>query len=121
MKPVPSGDAPYGQHGTVSPRGKFTDSVIYAVPYRSPPNLKLTETKRQFVITKQDEKGFTWMAKAIPEDIKDDKGFGAEMLARRYDLWYLEANGYLGGSVPAIEDLNWEANALRATDDAKLK
>jgi hypothetical protein len=119
MKPMPNGDAPYEQHGTVSPRGKFSDSVIYAVPYRLPPSLKLTSAKRPFDITKQDEKGFTWIAKAMPEDIKDDRGFGAEMLVRRYELWYLEGNGYLGQTVPSIEDFTWEANGLRAVEDPK--
>lgn len=120
-KPAPNGETPYEQHGTVSPRDKFTEDVIYAIPYRSSPNLKLSSAQRQFKITKQDEKGFTWEAQAMPGDIKDDKGFGAEMLARRYPLWYLWSEGYLGRTIPAIEDFSWTANGLRATDTPKPK
>jgi hypothetical protein len=121
LKPSFNSEAPCEQHGTVSPKGKFTDSVIYAIPYRLAPNLKLTAAKRQFDITKQDEKGFTWTALPMMDDIKDDKGFGAEMLARRYPLWYLLAEGYLGRTAPTIEDFAWEANGLRATEDPKAK
>jgi hypothetical protein len=113
-KPGPDSEKPYDQHGTMSPKDRFTDAVIYAVPYRSPPSLKLSSAKRQFKIAKQDEKGFTWEAQAMPEDIKDDKGFGAERLARQYPLWYLRSEGYLGGTGPAIEDFTWEATGLRA-------
>jgi hypothetical protein len=120
-KSAPDSEAPYEQRGAVAPKGKFTDVVTYAVPYRSPPNLKLTSAKREFKITKQDEKGFTWEAQSIPEDIKDDKGFGAEMLARRYPLWYLLSEGYLGQKPPPIEDFTWEANGLRATESPKRK
>jgi hypothetical protein len=120
-KPGPNSEAPYEQHGAVSPKGKFTDAVIYAVPYRSPPNLKLTSAKRQFNIAKQDEKGFTWEAQPMLEDIKDDKGFGAEMLVRRYALWYLLSEGYLGRTIPSIEDFTWEANGLRAAENPKSK
>ena len=120
-KPAANSEAPYEQHGTVSPKGKFSDVVIYAVPYRSPPNLKLTSAKRPFNIAKQDEKGFTWEAQPMPEDIKDDKGFGAEMLARRYPFWYLLSEGYLGRTAPPLEDFTWEANGLRATENPKPK
>jgi hypothetical protein len=112
-------EVPYEQRGTVTPKGKFSDAVIYAAPYRSAPNLKLTSAKREFKITKQDEKGFTWEAQSMPEDIKDDKGFGAEMLARRYPLWYLSGEGYLGQQSPLIEDFTWEASGLRATENLK--
>jgi hypothetical protein len=103
-KPAADGDAPYELHGAVSPKGKFTDHVLDPVPDRFPPNRKLTSANRPFDLAKQDEKGFTWTARALPEDIPDDKGFGAELPARRYDLWYLEVNGSLGRTLPPIEE-----------------
>jgi hypothetical protein len=107
------------QRDTVSPKGKFSDVVVFPIPYRSMPNLKLTSAKRQFEITKQDEKGFTWTAKPLVEDIKDDKGFGAERMARDYPLWYLQSEGYLGKTAPEIEDFTWEAKGLPAANAAK--
>jgi hypothetical protein len=117
----PDGEAPLEQHDTESPQGKFTGTVIYAIPYRLPPNLKLTSAKRPFDIAKQDEKGFTWTARTMVDDIKNDKGFGAEMLARRYDLGYLLSEGYVGPTAPPIEDFTWQAKGVRATEDPKPK
>jgi hypothetical protein len=113
--PVVKQDTVLEQRDAVLPKGKFSDTVIYPIPYRTPPSLKLTSANRQFGISKQDEKSFTWMAQPMVEDIKDDKGFGAEALARKYPLWYLQGEGYLGPTAPAIEDFTWEAKGLPAT------
>lgn len=117
----PAAEEVLEQRDTVSPQGKFTGTVNYPISYDSPPNLKLISAKREFEITKQDEKGFTWTALAMPEDIKNDQGYGAEMLARRYrnQLWYLWAEGYLGKTAPSIEDFTWEARGVRAGADTK--
>jgi hypothetical protein len=105
----------------VSPKDKFTDRVLDPVPDRFPLNRKLPSANRPFDIAKQDEKAFPRTARALPEDIPHDQGFGAELPARRYDLWYLEVNGYLGRTLPPIKDFTRQATDLRAVEDAKAK
>ena len=67
------GEEPLVQKDTVSPQSKYTGIVYYPTPYGSPPNLKLTASKRQYDIVKQDETGFTWMARPMLEDFKDER------------------------------------------------
>src|SRR5690348_133990 len=62
------GYEPLVQKDAVSPQTNHTGTVYYPIPYASPPNLKLTASKRQYDIVKQDELGFTWMARPTPDD-----------------------------------------------------
>jgi hypothetical protein len=98
------------QKDTVSPQSKYTGIMFYPIPYASPPNLKLTAAKRQYDIVKQDERSFTWTARPMLEDFKDD--------ARK------DAEGKLGIAIEFLvnnlkpniqyEDFTWEAKGMRA-------
>jgi hypothetical protein len=109
------GDEPLVQKDTVSPQSHYTGIVYYPVPYASPPNLKLTATKRQYDIVKQDETGFTWMALAMLEDFHDNK---REEAAAR--LNHPIEGLFLNFLKPNIqyEDFTWEAKGVRAGKDA---
>jgi hypothetical protein len=63
------GEAPYAQGDTVSPGASIWGTVRYAVPYLTPPNLKLTCAKRQYEVIAETELGFTWVAQITPEDL----------------------------------------------------
>jgi hypothetical protein len=101
-------EEPYAQRGTVSPKGESTGVVYYPFPFASPPHLELTCDKRQYVVTQQDEAGFTWAARERAEDFvalaadaaKDPAAAVQPEKKRRPDVQY--------------EDFTWEAKGLRA-------
>ncbi|HEX5269067.1 MAG TPA: hypothetical protein VFW33_01205, partial [Gemmataceae bacterium] len=102
------GEEPLAQKDTVSPQSSYTGIVYYPIPYGSPPNLKLTSAKRQYDIVKQDEAGFTWMARPLLDDFKDDKRQEAEatnLISTPFGQLFLNA------IKPNLhfEDFTWEA------------
>lgn len=106
---VAIGAAPLVQKDTVSPQSKFTGIVYYPVPYASPPNLKLTASKREYDIVRQDETGFTWSARSLPEDLRDD-------MRKEHESEIGNAiEGIMGWMKPNIvfEDFTWEAKGVR--------
>jgi hypothetical protein len=116
------GEEPYVQKDTVSPqkaKSPLTGLVYYPMPYASPPNLKLTSSKRQYDIAKQDELGFTWSARLtlddIPEDIRKKAQVDSPVLRTIDDLM----NTGWGVIKPnaEFEDFTWEAKGIRASKD----
>jgi hypothetical protein len=67
-----AGEAPYVQGDTVSPGASLSGTVRYAVPYLTPPNLRLTCGKRQYEVIAETELGFTWVARISPDDLRFD-------------------------------------------------
>jgi len=110
------GEEPLVQKDTVSPQSKYTGIVYYPTPYGSPPNLKLTASKRQYDIVKQDETGFTWMARPMLEDFKADRQKDAEgaLINTAFSLLLVDA---LKPNIQ-FEDFTWEAKGVRAGKDA---
>jgi hypothetical protein len=109
------GDEPLVQKDTVSPQSRYTGVIYYPVPYASPPNLKLTATKRQYDIVKQEETSFTWMARPMVEDFNDNRRGEAEAHLN------LPIEGLLLNFLkPNIqyEDFTWEAKGMRVGKDA---
>ena len=110
------GDEPLVQKETVSPQSKYTDTVYYPIPYASPPHLKLTATKRQYDIVKQDELGFTWMARPLVDDFRNGMGDPKTLLDKPIEyLAGLNPNSlnYLKPDIQ-YEDFTWEAKGQRA-------
>jgi hypothetical protein len=76
-KPAPTGPRADGQpllqQGEVKVEDAASASVFYPIPYASPPNLVLTTKSggRKFVITRQDELGFTWSVALTAGEVKD--------------------------------------------------
>jgi hypothetical protein len=109
------GDEPLVQKDTVSPQSRYTGIVYYPTPFASPPNLKLTATKRQYDIVKQDETSFTWMARPMVEDFHDNKRDEAES---RLNLPIeVLALSFLKPNIQ-YEDFTWEAKGVRPGKDA---
>jgi hypothetical protein len=104
------------QRGTVSPKSTFTGIVYYPVPYSAPPNLKLTATKRQYDIVKQDETGFTWKAVIALDDIRDEQRGNAEAMI---NVGVRHVDAMIGKLKPnlQLEDFNWEAKGVRPGRD----
>jgi hypothetical protein len=109
------GDEPLVQKDTVQPQHRYTGLVYYPVPYGSPPNLKLTTAKRQYDIIKQDETGFTWMARPTVEDFKDDMRKVAEENLK-FGISGL-VDTYLKPNIQ-YEDFAYEARGVRADKSA---
>src|SRR5262249_25836127 len=62
---------PHTQQGTIRPAGQVSGTVYYPLPYASPPNLTLsTRGRGRYVISKQDEISFTWVATDLVGDAK---------------------------------------------------
>jgi hypothetical protein len=105
LNPAPE---PSTQRGTVSPRGQATGVVYYPFPFASPPHLDLACDKRDYIVTQQDEAGFTWAARDRAEDFlalaadaaKDPAAAAQPEPKKKPDLEY--------------EDFTWEAKGLRA-------
>jgi hypothetical protein len=59
---VQHADEPVVQKGDVTAEDAGSTTVLYAIPYHSPPHLtiKTKSGSRKFAITRQDELGFTW-------------------------------------------------------------
>ena len=105
-------EEPLVQKGGVKPGAESTGVVYYPLPFASPPHLTLTGGKRDFVVTQQDEAGFTWVAQELPDDFfpaaadapADPAAAAADKARRRKpDVRY--------------EDFTWEAQGVRARAD----
>lgn len=108
-------EAPLVQKEVVSPGGVYAGVVYYPLPYRTKPNLKLTSGKRQYEVTAETEVGFTWVARLLPDDLREDARKDANILDRILgdSVATAAANGRLRGGL-VFEDFNWEAKGLRA-------
>jgi hypothetical protein len=104
-------DEPFVQKDTVSPQSKYTGVVYYPLPYGSPPNLKLSSPKRQYDIVKQDETGFTWIARPVLDDFKNIKD-GEAMLG-----WAIDQLGANLKPNLVYDDFTWEAKGVRGTKE----
>jgi hypothetical protein len=110
------GDEPLAQKDTVSPQTNHTGTVYYPIPYALPPNLKLAAPKRQYDIVKQDELGFTWMARPLVDDFRNGMGDPKTLLDKPIEyLAGLNPNSlnYLKPDIQ-YEDFTWEAKGQRA-------
>jgi hypothetical protein len=112
-------EAPLAQNDTVSPGGAFTGVVHYPAPYLTRPNLKLSSGKRKYEVTAETELGFTWLARALPDDFREetrkdpaqlDKFLGAP-------LAFAASTGNLKSGL-VFEEFTWEARGLRAPPSA---
>jgi hypothetical protein len=91
-------EEPYSQKGAVKVE-QASGVVYYPVPYASPPHVTLTaRSSRSYLLTKQDETGFTWTLNLSPKEIK----YAAEELAKNPD------------AKPTPDELTWEAKGLRS-------
>ena len=118
------GEELYVQQDTVSPQKtqlRTSGTVHYSWPYATPPNLKLTSSKRLYDIVKEDEMGFTWSARITWADIPDDTRKGAELnhpLGKAVTVEALQAIGTLVLKPDLeFENFTWEAKGVRATKE----
>lgn len=108
------GEAPVEQTDTVSPRRAYTGTVYYRVPFALPPNLRLTSKNRQYDVLKQDEIGFTWVARPLAEDYRENtRGEFVNFLPQDPQWWALTGHNRLKADIE-FEDFTWEARGLRA-------
>ncbi|HJZ58775.1 MAG TPA: hypothetical protein VKE74_27780 [Gemmataceae bacterium] len=112
------GEAPLVQKETVSPGREWRGVVHYPIPYRLLPNLKLSSGTRKYEVVKQDETGFAWIARLLPDDFTEEarKGPDADRLVElSFDL-----QSTFGKLRPGLvyEDFTWEAKGLRAAISA---
>jgi hypothetical protein len=111
-----SGDGPLVQKETVSPQGQYTGIVFYPIPYASPPNLKLTSSTRQYDIIKQDESGFTWMARTMLDDFNEaQRQQAAAQLGTAFGQ--LQLTSWLKPNLQ-FEDFTWETKGVRPGADS---
>jgi len=94
---------PHAQRGTIRTAGQVSGTVYYPLPYASPPHLNLTAPGNRYVVTKQDELGFTWAAADLAERAKKA----------------IDAPGHPDGAKPdgakapaADEELSWGAEGI---------
>jgi hypothetical protein len=103
---APADAEPYSQTARVEPHGDATGVVYYPMPYGSPPNLTVNPGAR-YLITKQDELGFTWIDRARLKDV-------GHLLATAPELARMLPKGEepkFDGEQPP---LTWEARGVRA-------
>lgn len=110
-------EAPFVQKESVSPK-RFDGVVQYPTPYLTKPHLKLILGKRVYLVIAETEFGFTWSARPLPEDFKDDakKGNPLEILIPDTFL----VSGITDRLKPnlVLEDFSWEAKGLRMPPSA---
>jgi hypothetical protein len=111
---IAAAKGPLVQKDTVSPRTLSKGTVNYATPYAHSPNLKLTAPKRHYVISQQDEMGFTWIAMPMTEDFLDTGAKLDDFLKK--PLQAIAATALKPNIV--YEDLVWEASGMRATNES---
>jgi hypothetical protein len=112
-------EAPLVQKDTVSPGRAPTGTVHYPVPYRTQPNLKLVCGKRHYDVVAETELGFTWSARVLPDDLRDD----ARKDPAQFDRLLgdtVELAAIKGTLKPGLvfEEFTWEAKGLRAPPSA---
>lgn len=105
------GEAPYAQGDTVSPGASLSGTVRYAVPYLTPPNLKLTCGKRQYEVIAETELGFTWVAQIAPEDLRFE-ALPLSTFRPKLDLNIETLKEKLRPDV-TFEEFRWQAKGLR--------
>jgi hypothetical protein len=112
---------PYVQKDSVSPQKfkvRHTGTVYYPWPYASPPNLKLTDSKRSYDIIKEDEYGFTWYARLALADFNEltrkavEKHLGEGPLDN-----ILQITGFVLDPSAEFEDFTWEAKGMPASKE----
>jgi hypothetical protein len=107
-------EAPFEQRDTVAPGSDFGGIVHYPTPYLSKPNLKLTSAKRQYQIVEETPFGFTWAARPLPEDFRDDAKSDDNVFQKLLtDSLAKVALGNLKSGL-VLEDFTWQASGLRA-------
>jgi hypothetical protein len=108
-------EAPLVQKDTISPGSALSDTVHYPVPYLTKPNLKLSSSNRQYGVIAETEFEFTWIARLLPDDLRDGTPKDSNMLD---ELFGGEASlaSLKGALKPGLtfEDFTWEAKGLRA-------
>lgn len=116
---VTVGETPLVQKEIVSPGALFTDTVHYPVPYLVKPNLKLTSGKRAYTVKMETELGFTWVARPLPEDFREDVNKDPTIVEGLHGV-ELAAAAAQGKLKPGLvfEDFTWEAKGLRAPQSA---
>lgn len=109
-------EAPFVQKEPVSPGQTYSGSVQFPQPFHVPPHLKLTSTgKRLYEVVSVTEYGFAWMAKPLPEDIREDAKKDADAVERVLGsggLLFAQAQGKLKPGI-VFEDFTWEAKGVR--------
>jgi len=112
-------EAPLAQKDAVSPGMAYTGTVHYPAPYLTRPNLKLTSGKRHYEAIAETELGFTWVARLLPDDLREGAPQGGNVLDKLLgDQAALAA--VKGNLKPGLvfEDFTWEAKGLRAPPSA---
>jgi hypothetical protein len=112
-------EAPLAQKDTVSPGAMYTGVVHYLAPYLTKPNLKLTSGKRKYEVRAETELEFTWVARPLPDDFREDVTKDANLLDKFLgdSLAAASAQGKLKPGL-VFEDFAWEAKGLRAPPSA---
>jgi hypothetical protein len=109
-------EAPFVQKEPVSPGQTFSGSVQFPQPFYVPPHIKLTSSgKRLYEVVSVTEYGFAWMAKPLPEDIRDDGKKEADAVERTLGVGGLTVAQARGQLKPGLvfEDFTWEAKGVR--------
>lgn len=108
-------EAPMVQSLVVSPGAEYTGVVHYPEPYLTKPNLKLTSGKRHYRVTAETELGFSWVARPLPDDFRDDVKTDTRVVEGLLgvELSAAAAQGKLRAGL-VFEDFTWEAKGLRA-------
>jgi hypothetical protein len=112
-------ETPLAQKDTIAPGAAFTGIVHYPAPYLTKPNLKLTSGKRKYEVVAETELGFTWAARSLPEDFREDARKDANLFEKFLgdSLAVQAAKGNLKHGL-VFEDFTWEAKGLRAPASA---
>jgi hypothetical protein len=110
-------EAPFIQTESVKPGQSFAGAVQFPQPYQLPPHLKLASTggKRLYEVLTVNEYGFTWTAKPLPDDIRDDGKKEADAVERMLGVGGLPVAQARGQLKPGLvfEDFAWEAKGVR--------
>jgi hypothetical protein len=113
-------EAPFVQKETVSPGQSFGGVVNFPQPYKIIPHLKLTTAgKRSYEVAAVTENGFTWAAKPLPDDFKDDVRKEPNLVETflGHSLSLAQSQGKLKPGI-VFEDFTWEAKGLRLPPSA---
>jgi hypothetical protein len=112
-------EAPLIQKEVVSPGPEFKGEVHYPEPFLTRPNLKVLAGQRRYQVTTETELGFTWVARPLPGDFREDAEQDTNVAASLLGL-ELAAAAAQGKLKPGLvfEDFTWEAKGLRAPPSA---
>jgi hypothetical protein len=112
-------EAPFVQKDAISPGPASTGTVHYPLPYLTKPNLKLTSGKRQYGVSAESESGFTWVARLLPDDLRDGTPKNGGILEKLVgdDAAVASLKGNLKPGL-TFDDFTWEAKGVRAPTSA---